>query len=82
MPLLRWALEASGEGDIASINVAQSRLPSETCFNEQWHQMELPYEKYDKLDKLAHKGVIDDKDYYACIEEQLKYRILTTPLSL
>lgn len=46
---------------------------SETCFNEQWHQMELPYEKYDKLDKLAHKGVIDDKDYYACIEEQLQF---------
>jgi len=35
--------------------------------------MELPYEKYDKLDKLAHKGVIDDKDYYACVEEQFHF---------
>jgi len=73
LPLLKWALETSSDGNITSVKVALSQLPSETCFNEQWHQMELPYEKYDKLDKLAHKGVIDDKDYYACVEEQFHF---------
>lgn len=33
----------------------------------------MPYEKLDKLDKLAHKGVVDEPDYYTCIEEQLTF---------
>ena len=35
--------------------------------------MSMPYEKLDKLDKLAHKGVVDEPDYYTCIEEQLTF---------
>ena len=35
--------------------------------------MDIPFEKLDKLDKLAHKGVIDEPDYYACVEEQLAF---------
>ncbi len=73
LPLLKWAIEKNCNGDIVSVRVAQAQLPSETVFNEQWHQMDLPYKKYDKLDKLAHKGVIDDKDYYACVEQQLLF---------
>ena len=73
MPLLKWALENKCTGKVESARVTQAQLPSETCFNEQWKKMELPYEKYDRLDKLAHKGVIDDKDYYACIEEQIRF---------
>lgn len=73
LPLLQWALETSCDGDIASVKVTQALLPSETRYNDLWTQMTLPYEKYDRLDKLAHKGVIDDKDYYACIEEQLRF---------
>lgn len=73
LPLLKWALETSGEGSVASVHVTQALLPSETRFNELWNQMEVPYEKYDKLDKLAHKGVIDDRDYYACVEEQFHF---------
>ena len=73
MPLLKWALSVACEGNVIGAEIVQAQLPSETCFNEQWKQMTLPYVKYDKLDKLAHKGVIDDKDYYACIEEQLRF---------
>lgn len=72
-PLLKWALSVACDGIVIDSKIAQAQLPSETCFNEQWKQMALPYVKYDKLDKLAHKGVIDDKDYYACIEEQLRF---------
>lgn len=73
LPLLKWALENYDKGTISSVKVTQALLPSETKFNSLWKQMDLPYEKYDKLDKLAHKGVIDDKDYYACVEEQLRF---------
>lgn len=73
MPLLKWAIKINCDGDLKSAVVTQAQLPTETCFNEQWKKMDLPYEKYDKLDKLAHKGVIDDKDYYACVEEQFRF---------
>ena len=62
VPLLRWALETFGEGNVSSVKVTQALLPSETKFNDLWNQMDLPSDKYDKLDKLAHKGVVDDKD--------------------
>jgi hypothetical protein len=35
--------------------------------------MDVPYDKLDKLDKLAHKGVIDEPDYYACIADQISF---------
>ena len=73
MPLLEWALENSSEGIVSSARVVQALLPSETKFNDLWNSMAVPSEKYDKLDKLAHKGVIDDKDYYACVEEQIRF---------
>lgn len=73
LPLLRWALETAGAGLVSSARVTRALLPSETKFNDLWNRMDLPHEKYDKLDKLAHKGVVDDKDYYACVEEQLRF---------
>lgn len=73
LPLLQWALETFGEGNVTTVKIVQALLPSETKYNDLWNQMELPSDKYDKLDKLAHKGVVDDKDYYACIEEQLRF---------
>lgn len=72
-PLLNWALTNKCIGNIESYQIVQTQLPSETRFNDQWTQMSSPYEKYDKLDKLAHKGVVDDKDYYACIDEQISF---------
>lgn len=73
LPLLKWSLQHSSNGTVKKSVVVQANLPTETCFNEQWAQMSVPYEKRDKLDKLAHKGVIDEPDYYACMEEQLTF---------
>lgn len=73
LPLLVWALKERCDGKIASVSVARAQLPTETEFNELWRQMDLPYAKLDKLDKLAHQGVIDDKDYCACVEEQIRF---------
>ena len=75
LPLLLWALRQSNKGTVKEYSVVQAVLPTETIFNEQWKQMDIPYQKLDHLDKLAHKGVIDEPDYYACIEEQLSFII-------
>ena len=73
LPLLLWSLEKDTNGSVKECAVTQATLPSETCYNDQWNQMELPHDKLDRLDKLAHKGIIDDPDYYACIEDQLSF---------
>lgn len=73
LPLLNWSITENCDGTISSISVGQAALPTETCFNDLWNSMDTHYRKLDKLDKLAHKGVIDEPDYYACIEEQLSF---------
>ena len=73
LPLLHSSIGAKCDGVVKSIHITQASLPSETCYNEQWKKMDTPYKKYDKLDKLAHKGVVDEPDYYACIEEQFAF---------
>ena len=73
LPLLRWTLGKSKVGTVKSTAVVQAMLPTETCFNDQWAQMSVPHEKLDRLDKLAHKGVVDDPDYYSCVEDQLDF---------
>ena len=73
LPLLLWELRKDGKGEIKESHVALANLPTETMYNDQWNQMSVPHEKLDKLDKLAHKGVIDDPDYYVCVEQQLQF---------
>lgn len=73
LPLLVWALRKSKKGSVKEYSVAQASLPTETTFNEQWKQMPVDYKKLNRLDKLAHKGIIDDPDYYACIEDQMSF---------
>ena len=73
LPLLLWSLKQCSEGIIKEYSVAKANLPTETVFNKQWEQMPIPYEKLDYLDKLAHKGVIDDPDYYVCVEDQISF---------
>lgn len=73
LSLLLDRLSQNRDGAVVSYALTQALLPTETEFNEQWKQMKVPYEKLDKLDKLAHKGVVDEPDYYACIEEQLAF---------
>lgn len=73
LPLLCWTIKEHCDGTIVSTSVGQAALPTETCYNDLWSRMDTPYSKLDKLDKLAHKGVVDEPDYYACIEEQLSF---------
>lgn len=73
LPLLSWTIKEHCDGTIVSSSVGQATLPTETCYNDLWNSMDNPYSKLDKLDKLAHKGVVDEPDYYACIEEQLSF---------
>lgn len=73
LSLLYWGIANNCEGIITNVSLAQATLPTETSFNEQWKSMSMPYKKLNKLDKLAHKGVIDEPDYYSCIEEQMDF---------
>ena len=74
LPLLYDSLNHSDLGKIKRISVTRANLPTETKFNKQWKQMNVPYDKsLNRLDKLAHNGVIDDSNYYACIEEQIDF---------
>lgn len=73
MPLLQWSIRSICDATVRNCSIAQATLPTETCFNDQWKSMDVPYKKLDKLDKLAHKGVVDDPDYYSCIEQQLTF---------
>ena len=73
LPLLEWVLSRDEYGIVVATAVVQAFLPSETSFNDQWNQMQVIHKKLDRLDKLAHKGVIDDPDYYSCIEEQITF---------
>lgn len=73
LSLLLNKLSQNKDGAVVFCALTQALLPTETEFNEQWKQMDVPYEKLNKLDKLAHKGVVDEPDYYTCIEEQLAF---------
>ena len=53
-------------------NYAISRIPSETSFNEQWNDNKFKYVKRNRLDKLSHKGMPDDSDYFLCIATQIQ----------
>lgn len=75
LPLLYWCIAEHCDGIITNVAIAQATLPTETGFNAQWERMSMPYKKLNKLDKLAHKGVIDEPDYYACIEEQMAFMV-------
>jgi hypothetical protein len=49
--------------------VAKALLPTETEYNHKWTTED---KKWDKLDKLSHNGMPDDKDYFLCIARQLE----------
>ena len=72
-PLLHWTLTQNCDATIINVAIGQAGLPTETKFNNQWKKMSCPHEKLDKLDKLAHKGVVDEPDYYVCVQEQLAF---------
>lgn len=51
-----------------STNIVAARIPTETAYNHQWTDAD---EKRDRLDKLSHRGMPDDKDYFSCIFNQI-----------
>ncbi len=73
LPLLHWTLSNNRETTVKKVEIGQASLPTETEYNDQWNYMSVPHKKLDRLDKLAHKGVIDEPDYYACVQEQLSF---------
>lgn len=74
MPLLLRSLQEKCDGKIVGYGFGQANLPTETEFNMQWKDMKnVKYGKLDKLDKLAHKGVVDDSNYYSCVDEQIRF---------
>lgn len=52
------------------LNVGRALLPTETEFNKVWDDYNVLRKKLDRFDKLAHNGVPDNKNYYACITAQ------------
>lgn len=52
-----------------STNIVAARIPTETDYNHQWTDAD---EKRDRLDKLSHRGMPDDKDYFSCISNQIR----------
>lgn len=48
--------------------ITAARVPTETEYNHQWTEKDI---KRDRLDKLSHKGMPDDKDYFLCIVNQI-----------
>lgn len=79
LSLLYPSLSRNVNATITHASITRAMLPTETEYNDQWNQMGEPHYKLDKLDKLAHKGVIDDPSYYACIEEQFEFVSTTIP---
>ena len=71
--LLFWTVTNNCDATVVYNTIVQATLPTETEVNDQWKAMSNPYVKLDKLDKLAHKGVVDEPDYYACIQDQLAF---------
>lgn len=49
--------------------VTKAILPTETEFNRKWSSSD---DKWDRLDKLNHSGMLDDKDYYRCVSRQIE----------
>lgn len=72
LPLLYQILKSSINSIDIVYQIAAALLPTETKYNEQWKDLDLQHEKWNRLDSLAHEGLPDDKDYFSCIDNQLQ----------
>lgn len=70
LPVLLYELKCRNVNP-ESIHIAKSKLPTETEYNHQWETDDPLSKKWDKLDKLSHNGMPDDKSYFSCIAYQL-----------
>ena len=69
LPLLLSELRKLTIDILIDWKISRSILPSETDYNHQWKTTD---EKWDRLDKLSHSGLPDDKDYFSCIAMQIE----------
>ncbi|GHV32096.1 hypothetical protein FACS18949_02060 [Clostridia bacterium] len=69
LPLLLSKLQRVSIDVTINPKIARALLPSETEYNHKWSYTD---EKWDRLDKLAHNGMPDDKDYFSCVARQLE----------
>lgn len=72
LPLLLFCLKPLEPDVHIQSQVGTAIAPTETEFNEQWFELKCNHEKWDRLDKLAHSGTPDDRDYFSCIAKQLE----------
>ena len=68
-PVILSGLNLLGIEVLTKSVVAKAVLPTETEFNHKWTAQD---KKWDRLDKLSHNGMPDDKDYFLCIARQLE----------
>jgi len=69
IPVLIKKLNALSIGVSIKTEVTKAILPTETEYNHKWTSDD---QKWDRLDKLSHTGMPDDKDYFFCIAHQLQ----------
>lgn len=61
-----------GDAYTYTSDVARCVLPSATEFNKQWNLNTYESIKRNRLDKISHKGMPDDKDYFLAIANQMQ----------
>ncbi len=61
-------------GDLFSYKtyIAKCIIPSDTAFNEQWALNSYEFIKRNRLDKISHNGMLDDRDYFLAVANQLQ----------
>jgi hypothetical protein len=69
IPVLLRRLNSLGIEVTVKALITKALLPTETEFNHKWTATDV---KWDRLDKLSHNGMPDDKDYFLCIARQLE----------
>ncbi len=69
IPVLMGKIKFLKTDVLKEFKIAKALLPTETDYNKQWEKEDL---KWDRLDKVSHRGMPDDKDYYSCIARQIE----------
>jgi len=69
LPVLLSRLKGLGIAVDVKPIIAKALLPTETEYNHKWTSED---KKWDRLDKLSHNGMPDDRDYFLCIARQLE----------
>ncbi len=69
LPLLSKKLAQLNIIKSIDMKIGRALLPTVTEYNRRWRETD---EKWDRLDKLSHEGIPDNKNYFFCIARQLE----------